>query len=295
MHIPPAKAWNFDVDKYLNPLVPPSRLHLLPLPLSRFLGYRRKATQPLGNLVVAFWSLIGGVAGTCVLAGFFMSPFITERGGPIIVGSFGAAAVLEYGAIESPFSQPRNAILGQFMAAVIGVCITKLFALNADFEHLRWLAGALSVGVASAAMALTKTIHPPAGATALLAAIQPAISGLGWYYLPVVLISSLLTTAVACVINNIQRQFPLYWWTPHDRSKPSRPDEEQAEDKRARPQQARHLNDVETHPDDGELVVRLDGIYLPFNLAISPEEKRVLEILQDRLRSVRESEELSRA
>lgn len=53
----------------------------------------------------------------------------------------GAAAILEYNTIESPLAQPRNLVLDHFLSALIGVCITKLFALlpHARFDTLRCL------------------------------------------------------------------------------------------------------------------------------------------------------------
>lgn len=104
-------------------------------------------------------------------------------------------------------------MVGNFLAAVVGVSITKLCRLSSDFESIRWLAGALSAATASALMSLTKTIHPPAGATALLAATDPQITQLGWYFLPLVLLGSVLMVAVACILNNIQMRYPMYWWT----------------------------------------------------------------------------------
>ena len=65
-------------------------------------------------------------------------------------------------------------------------------------------------------MGLTNTIHPPAGATALLAATTQEITDLGWYLLPLVVLGSVVTLVVACLVNNVQRQFPLYWWTERD-------------------------------------------------------------------------------
>lgn len=142
------------------------------------------------------------------------SSVLREHGAPLIIGSFGAVAVLDYGCTTVPFAQPRNALVGNFLAAVIGVGITKLLALSSDFERLRWLAGALACATASGLMSLTKTIHPPAGATALLAATDPQITKLGWYYLGLVMLGSVLMLAVACVLNNIQLRYPMYWWTP---------------------------------------------------------------------------------
>ena len=59
---------------------------------------------------------------------------------------------------------------------------------------------------------MTDTLHPPAGATAWLASRNPQVIDLSWYYLPVVLLSSTVVLIVALIINNIQRQYPLYWF-----------------------------------------------------------------------------------
>lgn len=45
-------------------------------------------------------------------------------------------------------------------------------------------------------MVLTKTIHPPAGATALLAATEPAVVALGWLYVGVVVLGTVVLLAV---------------------------------------------------------------------------------------------------
>ena len=125
----------------------------------------------------------------------------------------GAAAILEYYAVDSPLAQPRNAIFGHLFSTIIGVGVARLFAMNPRAESLYWLAGALACAIAIVVMGLTKTVHPPAGATALLASVDPSTRALGWFLIPVVLLGSILTIAVALVINNIQRQFPIYWWT----------------------------------------------------------------------------------
>ena len=128
--------------------------------------------------------------------------------------SQGAAAVLEYCAIESPLAQPRNALLGHLFAAIIGRSVTELFLLSPHHDELWWIAGPLGCAIATLVMILTKTVHPPAGATALLAVVDPNTRHLGWFLLPVVLLSSVLILASALLFNNINRRFPLHWWTP---------------------------------------------------------------------------------
>ena len=47
-------------------------------------------------------------------------------------------------------------------------------------EEVRWVAGSLSASVAIVLMQITETTHPPAGATALLAAVNQPVYELGW-------------------------------------------------------------------------------------------------------------------
>jgi CBS-domain-containing membrane protein len=71
-------------------------------------------------------------------------------------------------------------------------------------------------------MQVTKTTHPPAGATAILAAVSSDVRAMGWYYLPVILLSSALAMTVALIINNIRRRYPLFWFHPHPSVAPIR-------------------------------------------------------------------------
>ncbi|CAF9937474.1 MAG: hypothetical protein ALECFALPRED_007262 [Alectoria fallacina] len=65
-----------------------------------------------------------------------MVPAIKDYGAPLLIASFGAAAILEFNAIESPLAQPRNTIIGHVLSAAVGVGIAKLLKLNADFKNL---------------------------------------------------------------------------------------------------------------------------------------------------------------
>ena len=170
-------------------------------------------------MILWAWCFIGAFLGVALIEAVYLHlPTLDEKHVPIVIASFGAAAILEYNTIESPLAQPRNLVFGHFLAALIGVSITKLFHLlpQSRFEELRWLAGALSVGAASVVMSMTKTVHPPAGATALLAATDSTITDLGWWLLALILLGSMLMLTSALIINNIMRQFPMYWWTPVD-------------------------------------------------------------------------------
>jgi len=278
-------AFDFDIDHYINRFVPRSRLYILPTPISWILGYRTKPMPRIGSVLVLFWAFIGAFAGILVVEAVFHTKGIEDLGAPTVIASLGAAAILEYNTIDSPLSQPRNAILGQVFSAIIGVGMTKLFHLNPDFENLRWVAGALSVGLASAFMGLTKTIHPPAGATALLAATTPEITELGWNLVPLILLGSVLLVAVGCVTNNIQRQFPVYWWTSADLSRPKEDDiERQAEGDRKDvevPEESTYEKELaKARP---HIMINDKHIVIPDWLSLDAEERSMLEVFRLKL------------
>ncbi|KAI9700278.1 MAG: hypothetical protein M1836_002293 [Candelina mexicana] len=290
MQLPAAKDVNFDIDKYLNYFIPRPRLYLLPKPVSWFLGYRDKPRKEIGNVLVWGWSFVGAFCGVALIEGVVKSsPSIQSYAPPIILGSFGAAAILEYNTIESPLAQPRNSVLGHFLSALVGVIITKLFQLSPHFEDLRWLAGALSCGLASAVMGLTRTTHPPAGATALLAAVDPQVSALGWFLLPLVLLSSVLMLGSALAINNIQRQFPTFWWTPsslskaHTSSSSAHDIEKVASGAKSSTSAEQNQEAKVVSNDEPGIVISAQKIVVPEGLYLAGEERGILEILQDRL------------
>ena len=131
-----------------------------------------------------------------------------DRASLFLIGSFGASAVLVYGAPQAPFSQPRNLIGGHCLSAFIGVTI---FLLLGDQGILACpLAVALSIFV----MQLTGTVHPPGGATALIAVIGGSgIHKLGyWYVLCPVAVGACIMVVVAMMVNNLSgekaRKYP---------------------------------------------------------------------------------------
>ncbi len=126
----------------------------------------------------------------------------------LVIGSFGASAVLLYGAPRAPFSQPRNLIGGHLISAAVGVACFRYL------PDILALQEAAAVATAIALMMATRTIHPPGGATALIAVIGPdAVHGLGWGYLFPVLVGALAMLLVALVTNNLYERgsYPDRW------------------------------------------------------------------------------------
>lgn len=112
---------------------------------------------------------------------------------------------------------PRNSIFGHTLAAFIGVCFAKLMLLSPrPSDEISYLIAPLACGVASATMTLANSIYPPGGATAILAVADPQVRKLGWWLVLLVFLASLVMLGVALMINNCQRRYPLWWWSPNE-------------------------------------------------------------------------------
>ena len=48
----------------------------------------------------------------------------------------------------------------------------------------------------------------------MLACTNQQIITMGWMFPPIVLLATVLMTAVACLFNNMLRQYPVFWWSP---------------------------------------------------------------------------------
>ncbi|KAJ5908353.1 hypothetical protein N7495_001035 [Penicillium taxi] len=275
-------TWNIDIDRSLNPLIPAPRWHLVPTPIAHFLGYRDGPVRPLGNVVWAFWSMLGVFCGVALVASVSERvPSFQSRDTPAIIGSFGAAAVIQFCAIESPFAQPRNAFISQMFACLIGVGISKLFALNANAESYLSLGGALACGLTTVAMLLTNTIHPPAGATALLAVTNSETSQLGWFLFPVMILGITLMQVAALIINNIPARYPLYWWTPQPLFRPRHDVEGYQKKGFDEPSQCEDEDSVADMPQ--RLVIQKGKVQVPDRVFVSPEERSMLDKISERM------------
>ncbi len=158
----------------------------------------------------ALCSWLGGFLGIALVGWLSTTNNLSAQDHLLMIGSFGATAVLLYGAPSAPFSQPRNTVGGHIISAVVGVSVYLLLPSPI------WFASALAVSTAILLMYLSNTTHPPGGATALIAVIgSEKIHALGyWYVFDPVLVGVLLMLLVALVMNNLSplRKYPSYWW-----------------------------------------------------------------------------------
>ncbi|KAG0035352.1 hypothetical protein BGZ82_005310 [Podila clonocystis] len=208
----------------MAPVAPPLKVYL-----SRMKGQRYDPSKlssppppPPSRFAVLLSSFIGSFVGIAIVSSLnYNAQWFVDRDVPVLSGAFGASAVLIYGAIEAPLSQPRNVIGGHIMSSLIGVSLYKLFnLLSAEmFNKLHWLLCALAVSISLCFMQLTHTVHPPASATALIAVSGgQTIYDLGyWYTLCPVALGVALMMVVAMVVNNVARKYPTHWWNPKTR------------------------------------------------------------------------------
>lgn len=164
--------------------------------------YRETLVDPWEH----FWSFVGAFVGIFIIA-LIQSLHLPALENIFLIGSFGASSVLVYGAIQSPLAQPRNLIGGHVVSALAGVTVAQIL------PDIIWLTAPFAVALSIVCMQHTRTLHPPGGATALIAVSSGTkISSMGyWYVLSPVLSGCLILFVVALLFNNItkNRHYPV--------------------------------------------------------------------------------------
>ena len=169
--------------------------------ISAFIKKLPKAPHPAipaREVWLSLWGAFIGVGFTALLAFLWKCP--------MLLGPFGASAVLIYGAYKAPLAQPRNVLMGHFLAACIGVCVY-------DFFGTSFWSIALGVALALVLMTVTYSIHPPAGATAYVA-VQTGGLGVGYMFIlnPVIL-GAFVLVLLGVIFNKLgKREYPVHWW-----------------------------------------------------------------------------------
>lgn len=167
--------------------------------LARLIHFLVPDTTPVSHAEKLI-SAVGGFAGILLI--FLVSySLLGPRGAPWIVASMGASAVLLFAVPHGQLSQPWALIGGHVLSATIGVTVFR-------FVPDTFLAAALAVGLAIAAMYYLRCIHPPGGATALAAVLGGAdVHALGYsYVLAPVLVNAVIILLTAVVVN-----YPFHW------------------------------------------------------------------------------------
>jgi CBS-domain-containing membrane protein len=143
-------------------------------------------------------------SGACGFAVIGLLAWLSESGlHPLILGSFGASCVLLFAYPDSPFSQPRNIVIGHTLATLIG--LLALYALG-----VHWWSMGLAVSLAIMLMMKLGVMHPPAGSNPLIVfMLQP-----GWLFaLTPTLAGASILVLLGVVLINLQsdKHYPRYW------------------------------------------------------------------------------------
>ena len=166
--------------------------------LSKMKGYKRTTplvSPPPLDIILTWLGAFIGITTITLFAHEYALP---------VVASFGASAVLIYGVPDAPLSQPRNVIFGHTLSAMSGVATFMMFGLT-------WWSPALGTALALVVMLLTKTTHPPGGATALFAVLSKAHPS---YILTPIMVGAVILVIIGLLVNNLSpnRHYPRYWY-----------------------------------------------------------------------------------
>ncbi|MCP8884157.1 HPP family protein [Devosia sp. XJ19-1] len=161
--------------------------------LARFLP-NMVAVSPLERLRAAVGAFVGILATSGITAlALGQGPEL-----PLLMAPIGASAVLLFAVPSSPLAQPWSILVGNCLAALVGVSCALLLGGTP-------VAAALAVSVSIGLMLTFKCLHPPSGAVALTAVIGgPAIAELGYGFVAwPVGINSVLLLLAAMAFNRL--------------------------------------------------------------------------------------------
>ncbi len=149
-------------------------------------------------------SALSGYGG--ILALLLVSQAVLDhQGAVLVVASMGASAVLLFAVPHGALSQPWAVFGGHLISAFIGV---SCFSLMED----KMLAAAAAVGISIGAMYYLHCLHPPGGATALVAVLGgESVTGLGYGFLVTPVLENVLLLLLMAVLLNLpfhHRRYP---------------------------------------------------------------------------------------
>ncbi|MFE3515985.1 HPP family protein [Streptomyces sp. NPDC059166] len=122
----------------------------------------------------------------------------------VLIPPLAASAALVFAAPALPLAQPRSVIGGQLVSAVVGfVCL----AVGGSSVWTSAVAGGLAIG----AMALARTPHSPAAATAVIVVMSEPGTVL---FLALLLLATSVIVGVGIVTarSGGATRYPTYWW-----------------------------------------------------------------------------------
>lgn len=171
--------------------------------LLRLIGVDRRPTSHRE----AWLSGIGAVLGVLMI-GVVSRSALGETGPLWIVPSLGATAVLLFAVPHSPLSQPYNVVVGHAVSAAIGVTVARQLPTTPVV-----FTTALAVGLSITTMYFLRAVHPPGGATAMIAVLGgDAVHALGYGFVLMPIGSCVAAMLLSAVVFNAwpaHRRYPI--------------------------------------------------------------------------------------
>ena len=140
---------------------------------------------------------LGAVVAVSALA------WASRAQGLILLGSFGASALLLFALPEAPLSQPRSVLGGHLSASLIALACLACFGPE-------WWAVGLATGLGVGFMMAARMVHPPAASNAIIVFMtKPG----AWLLVGSTLAGAAALVAIAVVYHRTTRRhkYPLYW------------------------------------------------------------------------------------
>lgn len=149
-------------------------------------------------------SALASAAGIFLL-GLALKHFPQFHYPTVMLASMAASAVLLYAAHHSPMAQPWALVGGHFISALCGWWVAQMWADPVT-------AAAIAVGLSIFMMSLSRCLHPPGAATALIMVLNyNSYRQYGAMWVThVVFLNALISLFAAILINNFipSRQYP---------------------------------------------------------------------------------------
>lgn len=141
---------------------------------------------------------LGAIVGVSALAYIAVS---TNK--LMLLGSFGASALLIFALPEAPLSQPRAVVCGHLFASVIAFLCLLAFGPQ-------WWAIGVATGLAVGAMMYTRTVHPPAGSNAIIVFLSKPTCA---YLVSSTLLGTITLVIIGAIYHRAARRhkYPQYW------------------------------------------------------------------------------------
>lgn len=169
--------------------------------ISQFIGIEKSSVSYYEKII----SALGGFLGILIIQ-IISSSFIDPLAQMLIVASMGASSVLLFAVPHGKLSQPWSLFAGNLISAFIGVTCYQWIPDP-------FVAGSMAVGLSIGTMHMLNCIHPPGGATALVAVVGgPMVHDLGYnYMLTPILMNVAVIFLVAVIFNGFfpWRRYPI--------------------------------------------------------------------------------------